>query len=259
MQTHELQHALYLIADQMRGMASVGKYFAGNLYETERAHHIMALAAEIAALADDDLTPDEVRVTFEAEPWTHWSPVIGVDAAVFNPQGDILLIQRRDNAHWAMPGGLSEIGDTVAETAVKELWEEAGMRGRAVRLLGLFDARLWGSRFKGHLVNMVFEVLCDTLTPSPGVECLDAAFFAPDALPMPLHPGHDRRVPEVFTLRERDAYFDPADARGKSMPMFQRPDRFAAVAQAPERRNGVRPQHTSAELSPGLLHMLTRT
>lgn len=259
MHTHDLQHALYIIADQMRGMATIGKHFAGNIYEVERAHHIMALAAEIAALADEDLTPDEVRAVFDTESLERVSPVIGIDAAVFDPQGRILLIQRRDNAHWAMPGGLSEIGDTFAQTAVKELWEEAGMRGDVRRLLGIFDARLWGSRFKGHLINMVFEVACDDLTPSPGVECLDAGYFGADALPAPLHPGHDTRVPEVFTRRERDAYFDPADSRGQSMPMFQRPDRFADAAQAPERRNGVRPPHTSVEPSPGLLHILTRS
>lgn len=257
MQTHELQQALYLIADQMRGMATIGKHFAGNIYETERAHHIMALAVEIVALADDDLTPDEVRAVFDTDSLEHVSPVIGIDAAVFNPAGEILLIQRRDNAHWAMPGGLSEIGDTFAQTAVKELWEEAGMRGHVQRLLGVFDARFWGSRFKGHLINMVFEVVCDDLTPSPGLECLDAGYFAQDALPSPLHPGHDTRIPEVFTRRGCDAYFDPADSRGQSMPMFQRPDRFAAHAQ--EHRNGVRPPHTSAEPGPGLLHILTRT
>lgn len=234
MMSSELRQALYLIADEMRGMASVGNFFAENVYEAERAHRIMELAAEIAALAESDdaagAVPDavreEVHALFEHEPWMRVSPAVGVDAAVFNARGEILLIQRRDNAHWAMPGGLSEIGMTYAETAVKELWEEAGMRGHAVRLLGMFDARRWGSRVKAHLINIVFHVACDDLTPRPGVEALDAQFFAQDALPQPLHPGHDRRIPVVFERLHGDAYFDPADWRADghsgTLPMHQR-------------------------------------
>ncbi len=229
---NDIRQALYLVADEMRGMASIGRAFAGNIYEAERAHRVMELAAEIAALAeiagesgaDSVQVRAEVRAIFEAEPWLRVSPVVGVDAAVFDPGGAILLIQRRDNGHWAMPGGLAEIGMSFPETAVKELWEEAGVRGRVARLLGVFDARFWGSRVKTHLVNMVFQVACDECEPQPGVEALDAGYFARDALPAPLHPGHDTRVPEVFARRGRDAYFDPADWRTGDLPLHQRPE-----------------------------------
>ena len=216
-----LQQALYLIADEMRGMASMGKQFAGNVYELERAHRIMELAAQVAALADDQPL-DTVKAIFEQAPWLRFSPMIGVEAAVFNPQGEILLIQRRDNAHWAIPGGVAEIGRTLAESALRELWEEAGLRGRVERLLAVFDGRLWGSRSKVHLVHPVFLVTCDDLTPQPGIETLDAQFFARDHLPAPLHRGHDLRIPRVFEALDQPAFFDPADSRAAVMPMEQR-------------------------------------
>ncbi len=219
---NELQQALYLIADEMRGMASLSNHFADNVYHVERAHRMMELAAQVAALADDQ-PPDTVKTIFEQEPWLHFSPVIGVEAAVFNPQGEILLIQRRDNAHWAIPGGVAEIGHTLAESALRELWEEAGLRGRVERLLAVFDGRLWGSRAKVHLVHPVFLVTCDDLTPHPGIEAIDAGFFARDHLPPRLHPGHDRRIPRVFEALDRPAFFDPADSRAAAMPMEQRP------------------------------------
>src|SRR4051794_9491174 len=77
---NELRQALYLIAGEMRGMATIGRRFAGNVYETERAHRIMALAAEVAALAEGSPV-DEVRAHFDAEPWQRFSPALGVDAA----------------------------------------------------------------------------------------------------------------------------------------------------------------------------------
>ena len=182
---------------------------------------MMELAAKVAALVDERPL-NEVKAFFEQEPWLRFSPAIGVDAFVLNDRQEVLLIQRRDNAHWALPGGHSEIGRTFAQTAVLELWEEAGLRGRAERLLGVFDARIWGTRAKVHLINMVFLVAGDDLTPKPGMEALDARFYARDCLPEPLHPGHDARVPRCFELLDQPAFFDPADASTMTLPMDQR-------------------------------------
>ncbi len=64
----DVKQALYLIADEMRGMATIGRHFAGNVYEVERAHRIMDLAAKVATLADGGTT-EEVNAIFFAEPW----------------------------------------------------------------------------------------------------------------------------------------------------------------------------------------------
>lgn len=219
----DLKQALYLIADEMRGMATLQKRFAGNVYEAERADHLMELAAKVAALVDENELA-VVQEIFSAEPWLRFSPAIGTDAAVFNAQGEILLIQRRDNGRWAMPGGLVEVGQVLAEAALRELWEEAGLLGRVVRLLGVFDSKLWGSQDKVHLVHPVFLVECEDLTPSPGIEAVDAQFFGREALPAEMHAGHERRVPKCFELYEQcETYFDPADSVGTEMPMHQRP------------------------------------
>jgi ADP-ribose pyrophosphatase YjhB (NUDIX family)/catechol 2,3-dioxygenase-like lactoylglutathione lyase family enzyme len=235
----ELRQALYLIADEMRGMATVGGHYAGNIYEAERAERIMGLAAKVAALAEGE-RHEATTALFEAEPWHRASPAIGVDAAVFNPRGEILLVQRRDNAHWCMPGGLSEIGRTPAESALYELWEEAGLRGRAERLLAVFDGRRWGSRAKAHLLHFVFLVECDDLTPSPGIESIDAGFFAAGRLPEPMLRGHAMRVPKVFELRASGGvHFDPARAEELELSGHQRPPPDGQVALGiPRRRFG---------------------
>ncbi len=151
-------------------------------------------------------------------------PAVGVDAVVLNADGEILLVQRRDNARWAMPGGIAEIGQTPAEAALRELWEEAGLRGRVARLLGVFDGRLWGSRSKVHMLHFVFLVECADLAPAPGSEMLDARFFPPDRLPEAMHHGHDRRVPKCIRLaQEGETFFDPAASYGMDLPMHQRP------------------------------------
>lgn len=219
-----LRQQLYLIADEMRGMATLSRTFSTNIYETERAHRIMELAAEVAALAEE--TPvAEVRALFEAEPWHRASPALGVDAAVFDGTGRVLMIQRRDNERWALPGGIAEIGSTPAEAVLKELWEEAGLRGTVVRLLGLFDNQRWPGWSKVHMWHLTFLVECPDLTTAPGIESLDARFFPPDALPTELHSSHGPRLAAtVAALRDGTTYVDPGTSLDTAMPMHQRPE-----------------------------------
>jgi len=219
----DVRQELYLIADEMRGMATLGKEFANNVYEVERAHRMVELAAKVAALADEG-APTEMEAVFDAEPWHRISPAIGVEAVVFDARGDILLVQRKDNGRWATPGGIAEIGQTPAEAVLRELWEEAGLRGAARRLLGVFDGRFWGSQSKVHLIHFVFLVECAEQAPIPGIEMLDARYFAPDALPAAMHKGHNERIPKCLELlRTGETFFDPAASDTGEMPMHQRP------------------------------------
>jgi 8-oxo-dGTP pyrophosphatase MutT (NUDIX family) len=219
-----LQQELYLIADELRGAATLWKQFAANVYEAERADQAMHLAARIASLADTGPL-DEITDLFNTEGWGRVSPAVGVDNLVCNERGEVLLLRRRDNNHWCMPGGISEIGQSPAEAVLKELWEEAGLRGETVRLLGVFDGPRWGSRTKVHMIHLVYLVRCDDLAAVPGVEMLEARFFPPDALPEPMHPGHGQRLPFCIELaRTGQTYADPSSTiNATSLPMHQRP------------------------------------
>ncbi len=218
----DIKQTLYLIADQMRGMASLTRLFSQNIYEQERAEQLMKLAAQLAALAGDEPV-EGVQETFLAEPWLRFSPAVGVDAAVFDQDNRILLIQRADNRRWAMPGGGAEIGQTLPEAVLRELWEEAGLRGTVKRVLGIFDGNKWGTQARVHLVHVVFQVDCDDPSPNPGIESLQAGFFSVDNLPAEMHAGHDRRVPLCFALRTGDAYFDPVSSAEMVFSSLQRP------------------------------------
>jgi ADP-ribose pyrophosphatase YjhB (NUDIX family) len=72
------------------------------------------------------------------------TPLLSVDAAVFDESGRLVLIQRADNGAWAMPGGAAEVGETPAEAVAREVREETGLEVRAVQLLGIYDSRLAG-------------------------------------------------------------------------------------------------------------------
>jgi ADP-ribose pyrophosphatase YjhB (NUDIX family) len=209
------QAELYLIADELRAIANAGLRWSASGYDQERYHQILKASARlVAALGDSPL--EEILQQYN-DNLAHLSPVLCVEAAVLR-QGKILLIQRSDDRKWAVPGGVLEVGESLSQGVERELWEEAGLRGKATRLLALYDSRIWPGRSRLHLCTAQFlveaqgepglHVVADAL--SPFKETLDVAFFAEDALPE-LSPGHERRIPMAFRLARGEVeppYFD---------------------------------------------------
>jgi ADP-ribose pyrophosphatase YjhB (NUDIX family) len=206
---------LYQIADELRAVACLGQQFAKDRYNVARYERVLAASARLIA-ALEHKPPDKILAQFQ-DNLLHVSPLQGAEAVVFR-DGQVLLIEREDDGLWALPGGLTEVGETLAETAQRELWEETGIRGRATRLLGIFDSRLCHSQTKAQLYHIVFLVEAERGDPVAGPETTGAAFFSQNALP-PLSPGHHIRVPFVFRALEGKAavpFFDPIDESGNS-------------------------------------------
>jgi ADP-ribose pyrophosphatase YjhB (NUDIX family) len=58
------------------------------------------------------------------------APLVGVGVVVFNGQGEVLLVQRGRpprQGEWSLPGGLLDLGETLAAAAVREVWEECAI------------------------------------------------------------------------------------------------------------------------------------
>lgn len=66
------------------------------------------------------------------------SIVVAVTVFVRDEQGRVLLIQRTDNGLWALPGGAQEFGEYIAETAVRETREEAGVEIEVASVVGIY-------------------------------------------------------------------------------------------------------------------------
>ena len=59
----------------------------------------------------------------------NWGPNYTADPIVITsqPQPKILLVQRRDNGMWALPGGFIDPGETALLAAIRETYEETGV------------------------------------------------------------------------------------------------------------------------------------
>ena len=68
-------------------------------------------------------------------------PIVGVLAVVM--RGDRVLVVRRTNpplpGRWGFPGGVLELGETVAQGAMRELFEETGVKAEEAGPLTVID------------------------------------------------------------------------------------------------------------------------
>jgi NUDIX domain len=58
--------------------------------------------------------------------------------AIRDVHGRVLLARHSEGDRWVLPGGAIEPGETPADAAVREAWEETGGLVRLTRLVGVF-------------------------------------------------------------------------------------------------------------------------
>ena len=67
------------------------------------------------------------------------SLVPSVNVVVVNDAGEILMIRRSDNDNWAVPGGAIDLGESVAQAAVRETLEESGIECEITGIIGIYS------------------------------------------------------------------------------------------------------------------------
>jgi len=88
------------------------------------------------------LTESEYLAEYAKKSWPR--PYLTADVVVFDRElAHVLLIKRRGHpflGRFALPGGFAEPGETVEQTAARELLEETGVSDAELLPVGLFSA-----------------------------------------------------------------------------------------------------------------------
>jgi len=86
---------------------------------------------------------------------------LGCSAAIFDPQGRVLLTKRRDNGQWCLPSGGVEPGESVAEGCEREVFEETGLIVKVKRFVGVYShpdlLAVYSETDKFQIVALHFE------------------------------------------------------------------------------------------------------
>jgi ADP-ribose pyrophosphatase YjhB (NUDIX family) len=192
-------------AREIHALAHTGHHYARNPFERDRAVRLQEIAADMIA-GHSNLSSQEVLLWFGAQPG-YVTPKVDVRAAVFD-QGRILMVRELMDDAWTLPGGWADVGETPHFAVEREVLEESGLRVRATRLVGVYDAnRIEGSMTLFHAYKLVF--LCELLSGELGgsVETSEAGFFPLEELPQPfsLHRTTPRHISDAIA-----AYHDPS-------------------------------------------------
>jgi len=113
---------------------------------------------------------------------------VGARGLVFDDAGRLLLIQRSDNHRWALPAGAMEVGESITDCAVREVWEETGLKATALTPFSLYTGpehtytNEWGHTYQ-HVV-MTFRIdAWEGELQRVTDETVDARFFVREELP----------------------------------------------------------------------------
>jgi ADP-ribose pyrophosphatase YjhB (NUDIX family) len=126
-----------------------------------------------------------------------------VVSTILDSSRQILLV-KRDRApfkgHWCLPTGFAEAGESIEDAALRELHEEAGIKGRIARLL---DVDSYKSRFYGDLLFLTFVVEQTGGKLAAGDDCAQARFWPIKEIP-PLAFRPNRRALDVYIKSKKD-------------------------------------------------------
>jgi 8-oxo-dGTP pyrophosphatase MutT (NUDIX family) len=117
---------------------------------------------------------------------------IGVTTAIFDEQGRVLLTQREDFEVWCMPGGSVDEGESLAQAATREAFEETGLRVQLTSHVATYSYEAVSDGML-HITCYRAVVIGGSLQPDPH-EVIAMEWFAPDALPEHLLVGQRRRI-----------------------------------------------------------------
>lgn len=111
---------------------------------------------------------------------------VGARGVIIDDRDRLLLIQRSDNHRWAIPAGAMELGESMQECAVREVFEETGLRATSLTPFSFHTALTYTNQF-GHTYQQIvmsfrihtWEGELQRVTD----ESVDAGFFPLDDLP----------------------------------------------------------------------------
>lgn len=167
-------------AAKLQSIAQAGLWYGQSDFDRERYQQIRDIAVEMMAV-QTELPLKRVKDIFCGETG-YQTPKLDTRAAIF--QGDKVLLVKELDGQWSLPGGWVDADISVGQSAVKEVFEEAGLRASIDLVVAIQDRELHNRPIYPWKVCKVL-VLCTALSGefAPNTETIESAYFSLDKLP----------------------------------------------------------------------------
>jgi len=118
-------------------------------------------------------------------------PITGTSVIPVMENGQIVLVRRKDNGRWSLPGGVVDWGEDLTTSLKRELAEETGLEVTEVgRLVGVYSSPERDTRFHSICVAVEAKVR-GTFDVQDKLEVLEVKAFPPNGLPSFDELSHD--------------------------------------------------------------------
>jgi ADP-ribose pyrophosphatase YjhB (NUDIX family) len=141
------------------------------------------------------------------------SIVPAVTAFVTDDQHRLLLVHRTDNDRWALPGGAIELGESVAQTAIREVREETGINIEVTGMVGIYSDPRHIIAYDDGEIRQQFAI-CVRARPLGGTlsadsESTEVRWVPPTELDgLDLHPTQRLRIDHGLRPPETQPYIE---------------------------------------------------
>lgn len=133
--------------------------------------------------------------------------LVGSVVAVIDQQGRILL-QKRPEGIWGLPGGLLELGESTEEAARREVLEETGIEIGELELVEVFSGKQYYLKLENgdELYPVTMAYICRDIKggklTADGIETMATDYFSLDDLPENLSPLIKKLISQ-YSLKTR--------------------------------------------------------
>jgi 8-oxo-dGTP pyrophosphatase MutT (NUDIX family) len=121
-------------------------------------------------------------------------PIIMVGACVIVQKDNSILLQlRADNGLWGLPGGSMEPGEEMQNVAIRELYEETGLKALNTKLLDVFSGKELYYQYPhgDEVYNVIAVYICtefEGILNADNDEVLELRFYDIDNIPLQINP-----------------------------------------------------------------------
>jgi ADP-ribose pyrophosphatase YjhB (NUDIX family) len=185
------------LLDELQALARTGLHFANNAYDRVRYERLLTLATNIYA-GWLTLPAAAIQERFAQEVGCI-TPKVGADAAIFNEQGEILLMERADGSGWCLPCGWVEVDERPIDAAIREAREETGLEVVVRQLVGVFTR--FASQTNGPHTMVAVVHLCEIVGGELRLSHEGTALrYWPVEAVSHWHPNHDKYARAAYEM-----------------------------------------------------------
>lgn len=202
------------LIEQLQAIAQTGKHYSKDVFDRERYEQLELVAKKLTAKLTKNSTSKQLDIFFDADTG-YVTPKVDIRAATFKDD-KILLVREKSSGQWSIPGGWGDIGYSASDIAVKETFEEAGIKVKPLKMISIRDMQKshYPKKNLNYVYKLFFECEPEEINIHGGVETSEVKYFTLDeALKLDLSlarnlPDDFQRAFECHNTNQWTTYFD---------------------------------------------------